>query len=896
MADLTERLPLTQGTNRIIEDPAGPSFLNTALDFASDTLGTYLSVRDDIAKDKAARKKQEDEAREKAAQQGVIGALYGAQDDVVAGANATRERAVNDQALSDAVVGSVDRSMPSFEFNAATGEVFRGEDTPMENPAAKRAAERAGTDLGNVIAAVDQGRMPPISLEAALNGRIRKLFEEYPDQTEVILDILKKTPGADVVFQKIEDVADWGDFRRERDQNGIEANDKFEQSMYEVGMRAMGELAAIGGVGGGPMSRQELVQHGLRTSRLEAELEMRSRNTNIQLQEAQLTAEQRKEVLQENDQEIYRLITGDLAADSAPLIQAAQGLAMSVAGDLTGQDIKRWEELGLRANSAASNWVNGAVNLAIQRGYRGDVEGLRTQLTNQFKPMLDLFSGDFSVAKVNNRALDSIKTNLGINIQQALPVFSALKEAGFDVQSMPGLMAGIAANPNLNTRLAQEVKGFNTDFGRERASTRLMNIVRILRGEATLREFSPAEARAALPTLYVTAREGSKEYARGLSDNADVVLNSVGEVTLATRQLTPASGVGAHYAAVLGIGGANVRAALKRAARDPNTDKTEVTATIQAVRAGAAHILNNVQVNMAGINRTSNLFQVKWDNANGRYVIDNSKQRAAVASASRGPQGGDRFSRMAGAQAAGNFANATVPEAMKQWVEAANISLDTIIDLGPVDPTTPKGTDLELRRYYGNGQSLKSAQPGEQINPTKDRNQLFETLERGLGAITPDAPEVAPPKKRGTPRNFRAEAQAAGLDEDVIAAAQRHGVPEAIAFALIGTESSFRPGVEGIVIDNPKSMHYGDRAIGLGQVMAKTAAEYGITNRKALTPQQELDLAFRYLSDLKKNNKGESWEDAVSRYFSGRNLKTAVAEGANDKLTDVLSYVRGITQ
>lgn len=905
MVDFTARQPLTDGTNRIIDDPATPSAIPGLLGLATGALDTYSNYKDSVAKDKAKKKSDEEAARKAAASAGVVQAIYGAKDDVTAQAASasagTAQASAMDAAMGDDLVaGLAPGAFDIQSLDTATGKVFDAGVVQM-NPAVQKQVTQSTTDISNYMAAVDQGRMPAISLKSAINGRIRRLFDQYPDQAEQILDMIGKTGAKDVVFAEIGDIVADINGERTRDDKQKEDDRSFRQSMKEAGMKGLGELAAIGGKDGGPMNDDELIAAGLRYSRQATELDIASRTAQLSLTNANLTEAQKKEANTTAQNDIVRVLMGDINNDAGPIIQISQQLSAAMVTDPTGADSPRWEALGVMANNAVNNWVSSAVNLAVQKGYTGDVNSLRSQFQNQFKGLLDNFTGDKSVAAANHRALQTMGDKMGINVQQALPVFMSLKAAGLNPNDMPGLMEGVARNPEMQAMLKKEITGFIPEFGQERASTRLMNIIKILRGEATLRELAPGEARAAITTLYPSSREFSKGYVRNLGVSSDSVLNTVGELAIATRALSPSSGASATRVAAGGLSNVDTRAALKKLAADPSADKAMVTATIQAVRAGNAQILNNVLLNTGKINKEyGQYYEMKWDNRNGKYYIDDSKKRAAIAQAQKGAPGGRmtgedaRFARMGGGLATANISNAPIPENMQKWMNAANESLDNITELGNLDPTTPRGNPLELRRFYGQNQPLKSQQPGDEaVAPSKERGKMFDTLEKGLQSITPDAVEVAPAGGGGGGNDYKANPRYAQYAPIVSNVAAKHGIPEPVLASLIQKETGYNSRPGPVITEGS---HKGDRAMGLGQVMAKTAAKYlprfGVTDRSQLNEEQQIELAAMVLADNKAA--GGDWRDAVSRYFTGTSYRKALAQGRTDGYNSVAQYVEGV--
>src|SRR5688500_13054432 len=88
MADLTARLGLTEGTNRVIDDPANPSAIGAVLDFAKDAISGYSSLKEDLARKKQSQRAAEEKTTQARIAFEVTGAHDAARGDVVAAQSA----------------------------------------------------------------------------------------------------------------------------------------------------------------------------------------------------------------------------------------------------------------------------------------------------------------------------------------------------------------------------------------------------------------------------------------------------------------------------------------------------------------------------------------------------------------------------------------------------------------------------------------------------------------------------------------------------------------------------------------------------------------------------------------------------------------------------------------
>lgn len=810
MADLTARMPLTDPTSRVMDAPAKPSMLAAGLNFAADAIGGYMDLRRQQADDKQRAAAAAEKAQEKSASLAAIRAPQEAVDLVNTsfGRFQAASGNVEDNAGSVSSIGDIAKTAGD-----STG-VFT-DNKPIVDPQITKTIQRIGGEVKNVGAAVEQGAMPPISLSAAMNGKFNQLINQFPDQAEHILDVWKKMGIDTTLFRPARDLASDEDFAVAQ-RHAQESDDRqFEQKMFETGMAAVGELAATGGANGGPMTREEVISQGIVLTHQGSELDMRLKGINIQTQQAAADAAKRTELQGDKDDIIFQSLSTGLYNGANPVVNMVQNLSNSILKEPDpAKQAALWQSTGTRLHTMVENEIEHAVQLAVGRGYTpAKADQLRTSLHAQFSRVEDLFTGDFSVAQTNIKALQTIQAKLGIDGATALPVYTTLKSLGMDPTTMPGFINGIAENPELAKNLRDEIKGFNVDFGKDRASTHMTQIIRMLRGESTLAYMSPGEARAKMPDLYNVSRSLTANYARGLGGDPEMVMNGLGELSIAAGTLTPSSGAAAHTFAVAGTLGTAQVQALKKLKTEKGIDPAMATATIQAARATGAHVLNDFQAVRGKLNSESPYYKVVWDDKNGRYRIDDTlARRARQPSVAVTPGGAMPAGVVVSPGRMGQMArpmNVKVPADMQRWVDSSNTALNGLIALGPDDPSTPKGTELELRRYYGENiapASLKDE--NKPINVDSEINKQFDaissTLDKNLTEANSPVRVVngasVATNKAGKPVTVPATAEISAQYADnpnyqaVVNAAQTAGVPSDVAIRLAYLENKFNHG------------------------------------------------------------------------------------------------------
>lgn len=859
MADLSGRLPLTEGTNRVIDDPAGPSSMGAIASFISSALEGYDAIKRDVS----VKKEEAAKARDKAVKNDIFMQSVVAQDRAVSSVVSSTSAAVANQA--DSV------SVPKPGPDPATLDPL----APAPEAAVVKAATTTGQEIKNVQTAVEQGRMPGISLEAAMNAQFRKIIENHPDNVEFVFDTWKKL-GIDVMlFRQTKDYADWADHEREAEQSAQLEEQKFRTSVINVARTSLGE-ASIG------MSDNDLYIAGLGWHQRNTELELNAKRTNIALQQTQINEAGRRTIEDDNNNYIETSIKMGIYNDLVPFISRIQTLGNAVVQNPTAENIAAFQNFGVGVNAMIENYVNSNIQLARQNGYKGDETKLRAEMTAQFKGVEELFAGDHSIVKANLAGLEAIKTELGIATHKALPVYMMLKTAGMNPAEMPSVIQGLESNPELKAQLTQELNGAFTDFGQERASTHLLNAVKILKGQKTLRDIAPGDLGTQLKILQPAAISLAQKYVRGdVTVDGDTVINAIGELTIASRMVGPGSGSNTFIVATGGFANPNARKALTKALGD-NVDPDVTRATIQASTAASANLLQGMQVKMAGMNKQNQHFIFRWDDKSGKVWVDNAGAIAFNKNRSSGwgaNQDSGRTSRP--------MVDTEIPADYRKLATAFNMNLDNIVELNKVVPIGVKATDLQLRGIYGRNKPFPQSEGDGPVDIQTEIGKMQGDLQRML-----DINLTRPNVQRKIPeRDFTKKPEYQAIAPAVTKAANTHGVPEPVLSALLFYENrSFNPNAAGPVIKS--GTHKGDRAMGLGQVMAKTAAAYGISDRASLSPDEQVDLAARILADNKKA--GGDWKDAVSRYFTGVDYETAKKQGRTDGFTDVITYVERV--
>lgn len=105
------------------------------------------------------------------------------------------------------------------------------------------------------------------------------------------------------------------------------------------------------------------------------------------------------------------------------------------------------------------------------------------------------------------------------------------------------------------------------------------------------------------------------------------------------------------------------------------------------------------------------------------------------------------------------------------------------------------------------------------------------------------------------------------MQQKIVDAATKKGVPPAIALAMFEKESDF----------NPNAVGDGGRAVGIGQLHAAAAREGGISPAERNDPDKAIDASLNYL--LARYKETNDWTKALATYNQGP--KNFNANGSN---------------
>jgi hypothetical protein len=614
-------------------------------------------------------------------------------------------------------------------------------DLPNMPQDVKQVADETMSRLGNVKVSVQQARLPSISLQAAMNKEYLSLTSQYPDHVEAI-DKYFKGHGfqPSMALQTFNDLQDQHEAEREQGQ-------EFEKKMFEAGAATLDPQILSS------MSREQVIAQGVSQTKAETELELATKQANLVLTNKNISEAEKKAVEEDRDSTIVQTFTMDAYNQSNPIMTALQGAMVSIGKLPIPEQQKAFQLLAPKYDQWSANYKAKVLAQASASGVKGSAyNDLSTRLDDIVDRGRTMWSGDMSVAKANMNGLQALQVAAKVDFAKAMPVYFAMQQMGFSPQEIEGMVPGITANPKLQESLRKELNGFTGDFGQERASTRLMNILRILKGEAKLPDFDPKTARDLMPSLYESARTLSKAYNQGVEGvGTDKVLNSTGTLITAARAIGSTQDLLTWQKATSGIANGDTRQALIKAKGDAaSNDMAE--ATIKGSLAASAHILDQMRSYKDQYNKNGWTLTLK----DGRMVA--TQKEATIHNS-----GGSGFMRAEGGLTTHKLL--PIPSDTQAFMNVWNTNIDNIVLMSKHDPSAVKATPLETAQFYS-GQKIPDAfklKEDKGIDPQAEIQKQFDIIENAFNSIPDMNQNVSPAAAR--PRVMNYEAAAAGFNE-----------------------------------------------------------------------------------------------------------------------------------
>lgn len=188
-------------------------------------------------------------------------------------------------------------------------------------------------------------------------------------------------------------------------------------------------------------------------------------------------------------------------------------------------------------------------------------------------------------------------------------------------------------------------------------------------------------------------------------------------------------------------------------------------------------------------------------------------------------------------------------------------------------------------------------------NSVNDEEEEDEEIINPLSSFNPDAYLQSSQQQVNTSVSMEEVEAPAEIEADSIIpenhkqydfafeqAATKYRIPKELFYSFLPVENNdANPEAAGPLIENPKSVHYGDRALGLFQIMPKTAETLNAKTgqqRDPLNPVDNADLFAQHIREALDRYGEENIEDAIVDFFSGPAGVELYKQGRGDERND----------
>lgn len=688
------------------------------------------------------------------------------------------------------------------------------------NPAFKA----AGDELAMAQTAEKQGRAPAGSSELRAEKVVSDLYSRFPADKAAIAQYLQGRGFDHYLFQSVKQEEKWKTMQQDS-----------ERAMVEASYKAASDNGLAD-----PTNFEASVKAGQAFLQAQSKLELAIKagaEARAQSQEDRAQAEW----------ELNR--AGKQAVDAAAELGGVHLNSIipqlsSLIATTNGHEDRQAMITKIRPQIVASVETFRATQLARMQGLPKDArDAFNAQVDAQLKNIDTLFNVDF---EANKRTLDNMKLKFQLDDATALPAYNrmvrlfgqAAANAIFDNDPASSLP------PDVVEQIRKEIKGFAVEGDVNEASVMLSNIAAIRSGVKGLGDMPESEARRVMPALLRTSTATQVELLKGrmTPDNVSAFLNSNAQIVNAASELQPGlTDIKSTRAAIQGVANPQMAQVLTALDKDPaHTQRAQ--ALIIGNRGATAQLLRVAQ--QSGPDTSADgVYTLKYDSRNGTYKVHTDQKKLdEIKKRMGGPVLFD-------ADYPGPASTGVVPSpaGLQEKADAMNMALNHLIATSGLDDNLPKGaTTLGLRNWYANGTPPVTATGENAPSPsemwTKSYNQLYRAVQDV--AVTGGASTVLP-------TSFKPAAGEVG--QKVSSAAERYGIPQAIAHRLVRQESGGKQ-------DAVSSAG----AIGVMQLMPGTARDLGVDPNNL---DQNIEGGMRYLAQMYK--KFGDWTLALAAYNAG---------------------------
>lgn len=810
----------------------GPNPLDAILRTATATVDQFASDRDKATAAKRQKKKDAEEAAKTDASRELFNKLYGVERGLQA--NGKSLFGVPNQVPSPSPDPATATSPQSSPDAVIQSHVDAGTVTQDEVDQVHAAVGEQVRTIETTQAAVNQGTLNPLALKAVVGDAIQEILATHPTVSpDILYASLEKMGIKNTGFAEIS--REYAD-RTHRDAADRELYDK----MVDAGRSSL------------PFELQNAPEYqdpnvlatlGQDILLQDAQVERLGKQATLQGQQIANTKASKEMDDSQRIEEASNLITQGIYSKFAPILNTFPDLFASLgepgSNPAAEAKLQEYEQVLTAAipqiiESSLSKWAT-----QIPGKSRDE---LRTEFQKVFENSIlaPLRTRESGMGKI----LKTMQDNLGVKAVIAMPLLAQLKSAGVNLDFAEIAMASL--DQNEREQLGKELIGLTNDpvkgLTESTAKAWLGKMMALAQGDSTLNNLnlSPPEARKAFRTIRAMNGTTAAAIQEGKATDAqvDTYRNTQMEIAVQAGQISPGSDGLIQANGILSLAGSDVSGKWNytRKTLGALIAKGDEEASIAgtATRASMAKLVISLARSPSIGNNQG--YSVYFDKEAGVFKLKAPSNKPGAAQRAFG--------------ITKDYPTPPPPRELTKIASALNTGIDFLVKTGEWESDAPKGTTVELRKFYANGTPTRDMLAQAQ-KAKKDGNTVSKSMKafdkviadiRG-GNFTIDVPEIAGSGGVGIDAHGNAVLpEAAKRMSQAASSAGLNPIVTAGMLANVQHESGFNPSASGD----------GGTALGFFQHRQDRADKFkeiiGVSPNKA-TPEQAVKFFVHELNN-----------------------------------------------
>jgi len=441
---------------------------------------------------------------------------------------------------------------------------------------------------------VQQGRVSGAGYQLAVSQLLTSVQQRYPESAGAIFSYLH-SQGVDHYLTRE------ADLQLKAEENRDSTIEAANNALYQ---KAVGDYGYTG------HTYEEAVTYGAQMAAQEQQLKvLKSQSDLISAQDTHDAAQRASKLAAQAEHDKTSAVTINSYIDNIfrPSIDGITQAYAAAANDPKAAANLEANTLSLLTNSGATVKAHAAM-LLDQMGVTDTAQrqAVLSHVDDLLSSVKDVFTGTSSQVAVNQRALESIKTQFGLDATRSYQVYSKLSSI-FGQQAINAHLTGQAPlplSPDQQKALTGEMSAIKIAPDSDSVQAHLMMMDDILSGRMKWQSV-PANKAPAVVRGLVSAVQGNQQ-AILAGDKASIPKwsNAYGNMALAAATMQQGSSNIADISAASGILGDRKNiAVIESMMKDPNTSQ-QASELMQGYRATAAHLLSTGQNIDATLNPT----------------------------------------------------------------------------------------------------------------------------------------------------------------------------------------------------------------------------------------------------------------------------------------------------